>query len=102
LEVNGCNFYSESCKVKYDERLIAYKFVLRVQADFWLPDKTILLWIGIVIVLVVSLVLAPGISKFVSHCRQKKEDSSPSEVVYVRNPGESLLSELRLIQLCLP
>jgi hypothetical protein len=54
-----------------------------------------------VIILAVSLVLAPGISKLVSRCQQKKAEKSVSELVYVRNPGESLFCKRRLSLLIL-
>jgi hypothetical protein len=99
LELNDYNFHSKA--VRQFELQLHTNFILRVQAGLWLPEKTNLLWISMVIILAVSLVLVPGISKFVSHCQQKKEDDSPSEVVYVRNPGESLLCKLRPISLFL-
>jgi hypothetical protein len=61
-----------------------------------LSDKTNVLWIGAVIVLGVSLVFAPGISKLVLRCQQKKEKRNAKEVVYVRNPGESTVGNLGL------
>jgi hypothetical protein len=92
-----------TCSVKAVDNLkvmylvsLKFKFILRVQAGYWLPDKTNLLWIGMVIILSVSLLLAPGISRFISYCQQKKEDKSSSEVVYICNPGESLMYQLGL------
>ena len=68
--------------------LIQYQFTTRVHAGYWWPEKNNFLWLFMVITLAAFLVLAPGLSKFISYYQQKKEDKYFSEVMYVRNPGE--------------